>query len=110
MHDVLPRFADGPLRMRLGQLEPGKELSILVPQAIVSAKKYPGHRQHNFTDNDLRDDRGLAPSVKFGDFVVDTVRDWLNSDPLLWCQYGARLKLNKMANTYTLTLYPYPPI
>lgn len=109
MIDILPRFTDGALRLRLAHLQPGKELSILIPQAIASAKRYPAHKQFDFTDKGLlKPDR--SPSLDFVDLIVKTTLDWLNEDVLLWCQYGAKLKLNKIANTYTLTLYPYPPI
>jgi len=86
----------------------GKELSILVPQAIVSEKRYPTFKRFEFTDEGLLKSDRFSPSQLFVDLIVTTVQDWLNEDVLLWCQYGARVKLHKLANTYTLTLYPYP--
>lgn len=85
----------------------GKEVSITMPQAIVSDKRYPGHKQSEFTDLGLLNST-KGPSVALVDLIVETVQGWLNEDPLLWCQYGAKLKLHKLANVYTLTLYPYP--
>ncbi len=108
MIDILPRFSDGHVRLRLAHIEAGKELSLITPQGIVSERKPPKHFRHEFQDSDLYK-AGRAPSESYIDLLVRVVQDWLNTDPLLWCQYGAKIKLNKLAHMYTITLYPYPP-
>jgi len=90
-------------------LQAGKELSIIMPQAIASDKKYPARKQLDFTEEGLIDEY-RSPSQAFVDLIVNTIQNWLNEDVLLWCQYGAKMVLHKLAHMYTLTLYPYPPI
>lgn len=109
MLDIIPKFPELALRMRLKHMAPlGTEVMIIQPQGILSARKCPAHRRKELSDKDLENKRYESPSVALMELVYNTIRLWLNEDPILWCQYGARCVVNKIADTYPVSLYPFP--
>lgn len=109
MLDLLPRFSEPALRIRVNQIIPlGSEVIILRPQGVLSSKRLPTHRRKELSDFELLSKRWNSESQALLEITCTVVRQWLNEDPLLWCQYGAKFRVNKIANIYTVTLYPYP--
>lgn len=106
MVDILPRFSDGAIRNRMRFAQSGKEVSILIPQGIVSERRCPLLKRHTFGEGEVASGP-FSPSENYIDILVNTVLRWLNEDVFLWCQYGARIKVIRLADTHTLTLYPY---
>lgn len=95
--------------MRVSHVDLGKEITLIKPQGIHSSRKYPDIRRIQFTDRELNLTRfDGSPSMALMEFVYERVRTWLNEDPLLWCQYGAHFKLDKIDKFFILYLYPFP--
>ncbi len=109
MIDILPRYPEAQLRMRVNHVALGKEIIILKPQSIGSHRKYPDPRRLQFTESDLNLSRfDGSPSVAMTEFVYERIRTWLNEDPLLWCQFGAQFKLDRVDRTFYLSIFPFP--
>jgi hypothetical protein len=105
MINILPKFSDLNLRMRMNQIELGKELTIVFPQNIRSSNPAPAPKSSEVNPSEL-ENRAQAASIILRDLMVDKIKTWLNEDPLLWCQYGARIRLDKVAHMFVLTLRP----
>ena len=111
MLDILPRFPDPAIRIRVNHIIPfGTEVVVLHPQGIYSSRRHPRHRYKEIPEADLTSKRWNSTSLALLEITCNVVRQWMNEDPILWCQYGAKFKVNKIATTYTITLYPYPII
>ena len=110
MIDVLPKFAEISLRMRIKHMYPlGTEVVILHPQGISSARRLPQHAHKEISEMSLLANKRFdSLDQALIETTYNTVRIWLNEDPIVWCQYGAKFKVNKIAGIYTITLYPYP--
>jgi hypothetical protein len=107
--DLLPKFQEQTLRLRVRHLSPtGTEVVILRPQGFFSSQKSPLRRFKEIQYTDLLSGRYESTHVALLEISLSALRVWLNEEPLLWCQYGAKFKVNKLAAVHTLTLYPYP--
>jgi hypothetical protein len=107
MIDVLPRYPEAQLRMRVNHIAPGKEITIIKPQGIASPRHYPNPKHLRFSDENLSIARFGSPSNALIEFVYERIRTWLNEDPLMWCQYGAKFKFEKTDVTFFLSFYPF---
>lgn len=109
MIDVLPRFTEMSVRMRAKHMAPlGSEVVIIRPQGIQTSRLRPNKRLKDLTDGDLKHSRFDSPSIALFELSYKLIYTWLNEDPLLWCQYGAKFVVHKVANTYPVALYPFP--
>jgi hypothetical protein len=103
---LFPQYREFDVRLRLSRIEPGRDHVLVYPLENVKGYESPAPVRSELTDHELQASRTPA-SETLVSFMVEKVTAALNSNPLAWCASGAVVRLDKIANLYTVNVRPY---
>lgn len=102
---LFPQYREFDVRLRLSRIEPGRDYVLVYPLENVKGYETPAPIREECTELQLCA-LGSA-SENLVNFLVEKVTAALNSNTLAWCASGAVVRLDKIANNYTLNVRPY---